>query len=74
MLRTWSASSEIFIFLIGDPMERRASLKAALTSSGDGQSDKVTGSQNSSSLEAFGFGGGSSGVKPSLVWCSTSSA
>jgi uncharacterized membrane protein YgcG len=56
-----------FHLLIGHPMERRASLKVALTSSGEGQSDTVAGSQNSSSLEAFGFGGGSSGVKPSLV-------
>jgi hypothetical protein len=63
-----------FHLLIGHPMERRASLKVALTSSGEGQSDKMAGSPNLSSLEAFSFGGGSSGVKPSLVWCSTSSA
>src|SRR4029077_7095453 len=60
--------------LIGHPMERRTSSKGALTSSGEGQSDNVAGSPNFSSLEALCFGGGSSGVKPSLVWCSTSSA
>ena len=60
--------------LIGHPIERRTSLKVALTSSGEGQSDNAAGSPNSSSLEAFSFAGGSSGVKPSLVWCPTSSA
>ena len=60
--------------LIGHPTARRASLKVALTSSGEGQSDSVASLINSSSLEAFNFGGGSSGVKPSLAWCSTSSA
>ena len=44
--------------LIGHPIERRTSLKVALTSSGEGQSDNAAGSPNSSSLEAFSFAGG----------------
>ena len=44
-----------FHLLIGHPMERRTSLKVALTSSGEGQSDSVAGSTHSSSLGAFNF-------------------
>ena len=42
-----------FHLLIGHPIARRASLKVALTSSGEGQSDGVAGSPNFSSLEAL---------------------
>ena len=61
------AESGDFHLLTGHPIARRASLKVALTSSGGGHSVGFASRGNSSSLGAFGFCGGSSGVKPSLV-------